>query len=960
MCTVRPIQMLSIDIASVEHFEFGPFRLYPARHLLVDEKTAIPLGSRAFTILTALLERAGELVSKDALIQRAWPDTIVEGGNLKLHVAAIRRALGGSQDEHHRIVNLPGRGYRFDGPVLRKGPAASHSPTPLWVSSRLQGAPQVLNRIIGRDDAVDAISNHLMRSRLVSIVGPGGIGKTTVGVAVAARLEGSFHGMVAFVDLAPVASPHLVPSALATSLGIPVRSEDAVPAMVAFLAGQPSLIVIDSCEHLVGAVASLCERLLKGLPELSVLVTSREPLRADGECVVRLPALRTPDDSLVLSSRQALGYASIELFVERASMSSESFNLSDQWAATVVEICRRLDGNALAIEMAASRVAALGLKGVAAQLDNRFQLLKSARRGEVPRHQSLLMTLDWSHDLLPGAEQLALRRLGVFAGYFSLDQALAILVDDDLPQEDAVRSLANLVNKSLVTAQLERPAPRYRLLDTTRAYAQRQLAERGELDDMAGRHASHFLNALEGRQRHSPTEFRETKPSERDACIANARVALDWAFSSARGQFQLGVALTIASAPLWFEASLIDECGKRVRRALNSVQIGSRQEMQLLHALGIVLYSDGPGAQSKATWGRVLELAEQLGDADFRIRALWGLWITAVHGGCYREGLNLAQRLSNLAAENFDQTGIWVGDRLLGTSLHLLGQQPSAQVHFKRMFSHPLASTRTLQIERFQFDQSVLGHSFHARVLWLLGLPDQAMHEAVECVRAALEMRHALSLCYALGVAACPIALLTGNLDAAAKSIPMLLTQSAKHVLPVWNSVGRCFDGLLRVELGGTLEGLTQLELGAAELHADDWVLYHTTALLDLAAALAAAGRLAPAQAAIEQAMEQATRHEEGWCMPELLRIKGEIALLRGGPDSADDAERLFLESFELAGAQEALSWQLRAAMSLTSLKCKDSDSSVALNRLRRTFASFSEGFDTRDLLQASRLLDRA
>jgi DNA-binding winged helix-turn-helix (wHTH) protein len=375
--------------ASADHaISFGPFRLVPSQQLLLEDDKPVRLGSRALDILIALAERPSEVVSKEELIARVWPGTFVEEGNLRVHIAALRRALGDGQAGKRYVVNVPGRGYRFVAPVALSAEQRSQAPPPS-TPTRAHDLPASSTRMLGRADTVNSLISQLTQRRFITLVGPGGIGKTTVALAVADGSAGSYHGGVRFIDLAPLSDPLLVPSALAFVLGLGIRSDNPIPGLVAFLRDKEMLLVLDGCEHVIDAAASLAEQLFRGAPGVRILATSREPMRAEGERVLRLSPLGVPAASGGLTAAQAMTYPAIQLFVERATESLDTFELTEADAPVIVDICRRLDGIALAIELAAGRVDAFGVRGLAALLDDRFRILTRGRRTALPRHQTL-------------------------------------------------------------------------------------------------------------------------------------------------------------------------------------------------------------------------------------------------------------------------------------------------------------------------------------------------------------------------------------------------------------------------------------------------------------------------------------------------------------------------------------------------------------------------------------------
>jgi predicted ATPase/DNA-binding winged helix-turn-helix (wHTH) protein len=472
---------------------FGSFRFFADRRLLLEDDKPVRLGSRALDILNNLVENAGKVVSSQELIARTWPDTFVEEGNLRVHVAALRKALRDGQAGQRYISNIAGRGYSFVAPIGRldvSRPTVFHIPAPAPV----QDSPRPVSRMIGRADVVNALVAQMAQRRLITLSGPAGIGKTMVANAVVQAVAHLYADGVCVIDLSAASEADLVESIVASELRVAVASEGPLQAIIAHLRDKQLLLVLDSCERVLEDVGRVVEDVLKNAPGVKILATSRERLRAPFESVQRLSPLAVPRASADLTVAEALGFSAVQLFVERAAAHLDGYELSDSDVPMVCNICRKLDGIPLAIEVAASRVEAFGIRGLAAILDDRFPLSMRGRRTALPRHRTLAAALDWSYEVLPAPEQMLLRRLSVFAGDFTLDAMIAVAADAadaDHSADEVIDALANLVAKSLVTADISGPVVRYRLFNTTRVYARLKLAESGELDDIARRRAEY-------------------------------------------------------------------------------------------------------------------------------------------------------------------------------------------------------------------------------------------------------------------------------------------------------------------------------------------------------------------------------------------------------------------------------------------------------------------------------------
>ena len=936
---------------------FGSFRIHPDRHLLLKGGRPVPIGSRALEILLELVIHAGELVTKEQLIARAWPDTVVDESNLRAQVASLRKTLGDGRRGARYVVAVPGRGYRFTASVSRVGGADAASSRDVVRAGNL---PIRLSRTIGRDDVVRALGERMMRRRLLTITGPGGIGKTTVAVSVAATLLARHPDGACFVDLGTIANPDLVPDAVATALGLGSIADHPGEAIASFLRDRALLLVLDSCEHCVAAVAALAEETLGAAPGVRILATSREPLRADGESVHRLPPLDTPAVVAGLTAAQAMTSPAVELFVERVSASLNGFELGDRDAQLVAEICRQLDGLPLAIELAAGRVAAFGIRGVAERLHDRFRLLTGGRRTALPRHQTILATLEWSHALLSEPERILLRRCAIFVGATTLASIEAVTADAGLAPNDIADTLAQLVAKSLASADVDGSVARYRLLATTRAYALDRLAESGELPVVARRHATHVRDLLQLAMTEWDTASTAEWVRSYAPQIDNVRAALDWAFL-ADSDAELGVDLTAAAIPLWFQLSLTDECRVGVQRALDRLTPGDsrdarlRQIMQLYMALGLSrTFTVGLAPQATAAWRKALEIAQSLGDKGGELEALWGLWFCQIGTSEYRSALETARRYCDAADSAAD---VALGHRLVAVPLHCLGDHARARTHLEPSLTDGPAPAEPPSGRRFRFDQPFAAGVMLAQMLWLQGFADQASAVAQQRLAEASRTGHSISVCDALAQAVCPIALWVGDLSALADAVALLRARTADQVLGPWSILGRCWEGALLIRRDGPDAGLATLQSAVEELEHVRFGFYQTGFLACLAEGLAAGGSIVHGLTVIERALEQCTRREELWCLAELLRVKGEI-LLQGSTRDTARAEQQFVHAVECARRQGELAWELRATVSLARLRQQTGNGQDVIDALASVYARFGEGFATSDLIAARSLLD--
>ena len=944
------------------NLQFGPFELSRRERVLRREGVVLPLGSRALDLLIYLAERPGEVIAKQELRDQIWSDVTVEEGSLRVHVAAIRKALGDGQFGNRYIANIKGRGYSFVGSVVRLDDSNGST------SKKGPAFPARLSRMIGRDAAVDTISAQLVAGRFVTIVGAGGIGKTTVAVSIGRQLLQEFGDLVHFIDLGSLKDPLLVASATGLALGLPINERDPVPSLIAALRHRRILLVFDSCEHVIETASVLAERIFNEAPQAHILATSREALSVEGEQVHRLAPLECPSEGAHLTAEEALAFPAVQLFIERATANQSGFAFSDADAPVAAEICRKMDGIALAIELAAGRVSAYGIRKVATLLDQRFRLLWSGRRTALPRHRTLAATLDWSYDLLQELERTILRRLSVFAGSFTLEAARSVAAGGDVDDALVVASVAELVTKSLVAADTSDATTRFRLLDTTRAYALEKLVESSEADRTSYRHAVYYrelLNRIGTKTLGSSAKLdradgvTEAWIETQDGVIDQVRAALDWAYSD-RGDPSLAVDLTAAAAPVWIHHLLIDECRERIEQAValfdEKVCRDARRDLLLFSSLAVAhLESTGDASKIDEAWSRAAELAEELNDSEYRIRSLWGLWLGRHFNGDYRGALQIAARLATLPDGAVEAADRFVGERILGVTLHILGDQARARVHIENMLRGYVAPPGQIHIKRYHFDQHVAARAFYAQVLWLLGFPDQAMAVGNRALEDVTTLNHDFSVLYALAFGVCPLALERGDFGLTKELISRMFQGSETfRSMRVW---GQCYAGVLGIRTADTANGLSLLRDGLEGFAKSNFQSRYVFFLGYLAMGAFDAGDHRGALVTIDEALDQSERNDDRWYVAELMRIKGELVLRQNEPGAAVSAGALFSSSLDWSRKQNALSWELRTAISFARLMKQQGRRNEARELLEPIYLRFTEGFATKDLVEARSLL---
>ena len=556
-------------------FRFGDFELDMAAYELRRKGRRIRLARQPMDLLMLLLERHQELVSRDDMAKRLWGQNIFGDPDAGIHTAIlkIRRALRGSRESSRFVETVPGKGYRFSASVEVVPPsnpdASLLARSDPLAETRRHNLPAELTSFIGRRKELTELRRVLTGSRLLSLTGDGGVGKTRLAVRLVSELVHEVSEGVWLIDLAPLTTPDLIAQTIATLIGVRESARRSVrEALVEYLRHREVLLVLDTCEHLIDACAELAEALLREAPRLRIVATSREALGVPGEAIFRVPSLSVPSTSAPLSPDALMASEATQLFVERATASDPGFTPNAANAGSIARICHRLDGIPLAIELAAARIVMLSPEQIEARLQDRFRLLTGGTRTAVARQRTLEATVEWSYQLLSDVERTLFGRLSVFPASWTLDAAESVCAADGIDVSDVLDLLSRLVSKSLVTIEPDVVAERrYRSLETVRQYARERLAQSGAADRLRDRHFEFYFN-----------EFRGALPILRHhdqvACLRRLRVeqenirsALEWSLSSPPYMEQ---GLELAGALFWFwtKRGLFEEGRLWLERAL--------------------------------------------------------------------------------------------------------------------------------------------------------------------------------------------------------------------------------------------------------------------------------------------------------------------------------------------------------------------------------------------------------
>jgi predicted ATPase/DNA-binding winged helix-turn-helix (wHTH) protein len=940
---------------SANRIWFGPFELNVAERSLGKADDAILLGGRAFDILLALLDRPGAIVSKEELIAKVWPGVTVDEVSLRVHLSALRKALGERKFGDKYITNVPGRGYCFAAPVMREAAEPDKGDT----FSKFSNLPPALRRMIGRDDVLREIHARLQTDRLLTILGTGGIGKTTVAVAAAHAASSDFPDGAFFIDLAAVKDSERVADAIATAIGLDQRFPDLEGALFEHLRTRKALIILDSCEHHTEKTAELADAILQRTPHVAILATSREALRTAGERLFCLHPLDCPPEGAGRTATQVLAYAAARLFVERVSARGQEFTLTDEEAPLVAELCRKLDGIALAIELAAGRAAIFGAKDTAARLGSRLDLLKFGRRTANPRHQTLRAALDWSHDHLSEVERIAVRRVAIFAGHFTLEAALAVAMEEGVGPADIADAVGSLVDKSLIAVRIESRGARYRLLDTTRYYALEKLVASGEHDCIAERHADYSIRLLEANSIHlfDLNSSEDSAEAMRDY-LGNVRAALEWSFGP-NGNDRTAIRLAAAASQLFLAMSLLLECRNWMEKAIDRVapDCDPRHQTEVYASLALsLMFTEGNSEKVREAFQTALTLAEQHGDASRQLRLLSGLSMY-FHRTIDAAGtLELALRSETVARKTGSPGDVALADSMLGAAYYILGDHLRAQEHLGRAL-HSAPRHRQFNAVQYLFDLRTLSLICLTRSHWFTGNFDRAAGYAETTIEEPERSGHPIALSRALTLTM-PFYFWIDDLRRVGQNLSRLELIAEKYSLAPFRAVALGLKGQYLIRVGRAMEGIQHLRDGLEKLRGQRYEMLKTDFISELAVSLARQNQRMEALALVDESIAAQVKARRPLHLPALFLAKGLVFASGDLPDTGS-AKLCFERAMMVARQQTALSFELRAGLEVARMWIGRGEVQKAHGLIGSIYNQFTEGFATPDLILAKRMLEQ-
>ena len=879
-------------------YSFGPFALDVQRLELWKDGTRLEVGARSCHVLLALLERQGKVVSQSELMDAAWPDLHVEDVNLRVHIAAIRKILSEGSEGTQYIKTIARQGYLFTAPVHQTRVAISGE-----VASRR--APRRVGRLVGRTDALQRLNDVLSAHRIVTVVGAGGIGKTSLALAMAAERGGCFGEECVYVDLATASASSHVGDNIFAAFNFEGSPQDITAYLVRALQDRSVLLVLDNCEHVVEEAATVAAALVRGTDRVTVLATSREPLEVTGEHVFPLGPLACAPEGAELTASSALNYAAVKMFAEIANARPSGFSIDDTNASAVGDICRKLDGIPLAIELAAAASDVFTVHELSRRLDDRFALLTRGARTALPRHRTLQAALDWGYGLLSETEAIVMRRLSVFRAHFTMADAECVVTDAETSADAVRNALAELVMKSWLTVDVSEDIASFRFLETMRLYAGLKLERADEVDVLSKRLAEHTLvrlvraSALAG-------------GDDRRACyrriLDDWRVSHDWA--ERIGDWRMGLSLLALAGDLCFSLNVRGDYAERAVATLSRLpealeESEMRAEMDVRRSYAQVLAETQPLTPMPfydalaLTGTRSFELATALNSPEHRLHALWSLIL-----GCYNGSDSAAMSRHSATFQDVARASgapdfALTAHRMNGLATYYAGD-------FRGSVLATEAALASARLSQTSIPESSLEHvassrMLRARALWATGEFAAGLEEAAEAERLALRGGQAATIVYVITAGTLCINLWAGAIDQATASLKLFEDLAIEYSNPGWAAYVPGFTAAL--ERCRAKEG----SFGAGAIDWTPTCPYHADGMTSLHCSFHRPEDLLR--------IEAAPAH---WCAAEHFRSAGEHILVAGG--AVMKAQSHFERALRVAEEQGAAAWEIRARVSLARL----------------------------------------
>lgn len=901
---------------STDEIRFAEWQIWPQLRVLLHRGKPVKISARAFDVLIVLVSAEGQVVSKDRLLTQVWGNEIVEENNLQAQISAIRRVLG---DDRNLLTTEFGSGYRF-----------KRLPSPeVILPEHSRKSPVVfpfLTSILGRDQAVQEICNLIRQHPLVTITGPGGVGKTRLAWEVVNLVRTRYPDGVCVAELAHISDASSLLSVFSQALHLPLTAAHNSCDLSHQLAQRQCLLMIDNGEHVIKELKPVITRLLNAAPHITMLLTSQEATEIAGEQQYRLPPLQVPQKE-ESDLQRLLTFPSIRLFIERAQAQQFGFHPSDADLPVIGELCRHLDGLPLAIELAASRLPIMSVSEIYHCLEDRFQLLSHSQSVRVSRHQKIKTTLEWTYQLLNPREQTLFCSLGIFTDMFTVNAVIDFLQTAKENSWQVVDDLQRLLSLSLIQVSTQVPVTHFRLLETLRQFACDKLRQQGEYPRLVARFADYCHHQAEQAQHdwyRLPTEQWRTRY---DPILNDLRSALQRTLTEGADPAK-GLKILQAMTPFWIEYSLYNECQRHIYPLLSEVRLREvltlHQRMNLSAAAGKAsTWAKGPTPETRVTWQTALSLAEQLNDNEIRLQAYYGLWLYYLRTGKLDLSLHHAQSMCTLARAINDTNALATGLRILGVSWHFLGQHALGRDYLQQSLDR-FAIDGSNHAFRFGLDQETAGEAFLSRVLWVQGEYRAAKQVAWRAVKKAARLQHVCSLCCALAEGACMTAALNRNPRWVRKAAIWLIELAEKHDLYFWKTYGELF------------------------LHWAEQFRHTNIKQTTLFSSLRAVGldwQYSPLLSEIDARLSQQTPHEN-WCTPELIRL----ATIHLPPY----AQRQKLElALNKAYQQQAYGWALRIVCSLATLLIETDDNVAAKQLITEVLSHIDDSQHSADIRNA-------